>query len=124
MASAVNQMPEHSYIAPTIDRLDKDNAPSQLPALMGPPKQIACYSVNAMGVEFNITSLRYFVTPPLDANLNDGCHSFMRRYKDAIHRPQRLDSVLFACLQSDAKEYLSQADVVLRRGVLVKCVPR
>jgi hypothetical protein len=42
-----------------------------------------------------------------------------------MHQPQRLDSVLLACLQSDsAKEHLLQADVVVRRGVLVKQVPR
>src|SRR5882672_5708896 len=97
---------------------------SQLPgpAIMGPPKQIACYSVTATGIEFNISSLRYFVTPPLGANLDEGCSSFMHRYKNVIHQPQRLDSVLLACLQSGAEESLLRADVVVRRGMLVKCV--
>jgi hypothetical protein len=121
MDRIANQSLERWSIVPT---KDEDVVPSQLPAIMGHPEQIACYSVTATGVEYNITSLRYFVTPPLGTNLNSGCSSFMSRCKDVMHQPQRLDSVLFACLQSDAMEYLLQADVVVRRGVLVKCVLR
>lgn len=111
-------MPEHSSKVFTIDE------DSKLPAVLGPPKQIACYSTTATGVEFNTASLRYFVVPPLHANLYDGGREFMRRYRHVVHQPQRLDSILFACLQSAAKECLSTADIVIRRGVLVKIMCR
>jgi RAT1-interacting protein len=118
----MNETAEYSSPILINGPLHNENTPSQVPAIMGPPKQIACYSVNPTGVEFNISSLRYFVTPPLGANLDKGCFEFMRRYQNVMHEPQRLDSVLLACLQADAKEYLLQADVVVRRGALVKCV--
>ena len=106
----------------TSQPVDKTYGPSELHAIMGPPKQIACYSVTSTGVEFNTASLRYFVTPQLGVDLNNGYYSFMRRYMYTMHQPQRLDNVLFACLQSGAMDYLSRANVVVRRGVLVKCV--
>jgi hypothetical protein len=115
----MNETAEYSSTVLMSGPLHKDNAPSWVPAIMGPSKQIACYSVNPTGVE---SSLRYFVTPPLGANLGEGCSSFMHRYKNVMQEPQRLDNVLLACLQADAKECLLQADVVVRRGVLAKCV--
>lgn len=119
MAFVTSETREYSSLVLTNGSLEDD---SQLPATMGAPRQIACYSVTAAGVEPGISSLRYFVTPPLGADLKFGCQSFMQRYRGVLHRPQRLDSVLLACLKSDAKEYLLQADVVVRRGVLVECV--
>ncbi|KIM76424.1 hypothetical protein PILCRDRAFT_91650 [Piloderma croceum F 1598] len=120
----MNETAEYSSSVLISSPLHNENTPSQVPAIMGPPKQIACYSVNPTGVEFNTSSLRYFVTPPLGANLGKGCFSFMDRYKNVMQEPQRLDNVLLACLQADAKEYLLQADVVVRRGVLVKIMLR
>jgi hypothetical protein len=118
----MNETAEYSSTVLMSGLLHKGGAPSRVPAIMGPPKQIACYSVNPTGVKFNTSSLRYFVTPPLGANLGEGCFSFMHRYRNVMHEPQRLDNVLLACLHGDAKECLLQADVVVRRGLLVKCV--
>ena len=93
---------------------------NNVPAILGPPNQIACYSVTATGVEYNTVSLRYFVPPPLGTNLNDGSLPFMRLHKDDKYCPQRLDNVLLTCLQPEAKDHLLKADVVIRRGVLVR----
>ena len=101
------------------------NVTSKKAAMLGPPNQIACYSMTAKGVEYNTTSLRYFVNPPLGTNLNDGSPSFMHLHKDETRCPQRLDDILLACLESGAKEHLLNVDVVVRRGCLlegtVKC---
>lgn len=89
-------------------------------AILGPPRQISCYSVTPKGVEFNISSLRSLVPPPLGANLRDGLEPFESLHKNEIYRPQRLDNVLLACLQPEAKEQLLKVDIVIRRGVLVR----
>jgi len=41
-------------------------------------------------------------------------------HRNDKHSPQRLDSVLQACLQWGAKDQLLKADVVVRRGLLVR----
>lgn len=59
--------------------------------------------------------------PPLGVDLDKGWSSFERYHSNDLHRPHRLDSVLAACLDDpSAKRHLLQADIVIRRGALVK----
>jgi hypothetical protein len=50
-----------------------------LPAVLGPVKQSACFSICNERLEVDSTAaLRYFVEPPLNVNLRDGLEEFMK----------------------------------------------
>ncbi|KAJ6594873.1 hypothetical protein B0H19DRAFT_1225863 [Mycena capillaripes] len=94
-----------------------------LPALLGPAKQSACFSICDERFEVDgTTALRHFVEPPLNANLRDGLHKFLKLpLKDrAFKRARRLDNVFKTCLESENSEDLLKAEVVTWRGIMTK----
>ncbi|KAJ6594883.1 hypothetical protein B0H19DRAFT_1366627 [Mycena capillaripes] len=94
-----------------------------LPALLGPAKQSACFSICDERLEVDgTTALRYFVEPPLNADLRDGLHKFLKLpLKDrAFKRARRLDNVFKTCLESENSEDLLKAEVVTWRGIMTK----
>ncbi|EGO03105.1 hypothetical protein SERLA73DRAFT_176626 [Serpula lacrymans var. lacrymans S7.3] len=101
-----------------IKRSDATNPSCQLPALLGPPKQISCYSSAADGsVTQDGRSLRYFMYPSLGTDMSQGFPQFLLRHLGG-HVKTPLDSLLRACL--DRPDEISSADVVTWRGILYK----
>ncbi|KAF7368826.1 ADP-ribosylation factor [Mycena venus] len=96
-----------------------------LPALLGPAKQSACFSICNKRLEVDSTSaLRYFVDPPpvTNANLREGLKAFMRLpFKDRVFKlARRLDNVFTMCLDAENSEELLKAEVVTWRGIMTK----
>ncbi|KAJ7657320.1 hypothetical protein DFH06DRAFT_1197965 [Mycena polygramma] len=94
-----------------------------LPALLGPAKQSACFSICNGRLEVDSTAaLRYFVEPPKNANLRDGLSQFLKLPKKdrAFKRARRLDNVFTTCLHSENSEELLKAQVVTWRGIVTK----
>ncbi|KAJ6479411.1 hypothetical protein C8R47DRAFT_1198139 [Mycena vitilis] len=94
-----------------------------LPALLGPAKQSACFSICNKRLEVDSTAaLRYFVEPPQNSNLRDGVNEFMKLPKKdrAFKRARRLDNVFTTCLESENSEELLKAQVVTWRGIVTK----
>ncbi|KAJ7230033.1 hypothetical protein GGX14DRAFT_692017 [Mycena pura] len=86
-----------------------------LPARLGPAKQSACFSVCDSRLEVDSTAaLRYFVHPPMNANIRDGLREFMKR--------PRLDNVFKMCLAAQSSEELLRAEVVTWRGIMTKII--
>jgi RAT1-interacting protein len=82
------------------------------------PYQLTSFSLNeTRELEFNDSSLKYFVDPPKNADLN-------YRYEHWTKRPEeraRLDNLLQACLTKEAKRERRRANVITWRGILTKC---
>ncbi|KAJ7704248.1 hypothetical protein B0H16DRAFT_1828549 [Mycena metata] len=96
-----------------------------LPALLGPAKQSACFSICNERLEVDSTSaLRYLLDPPnpVDVNLREGLDRFLRlpRADRTFQRARRLDNVFELCLASANSEELLDAEVVTWRGILTK----
>lgn len=73
-------------------------------------------SARARTLEWNNSSLRYFVPPPRSAHLGYG-------YERWIKRPEergRLDGLLEACLRQECEGERARAGVVTWRGVVTK----
>ncbi|KAJ7245993.1 hypothetical protein C8J57DRAFT_1361289 [Mycena rebaudengoi] len=101
--------------------LDSSDLPQcALPALLGPPKQAACFSLcNEQLRVDSIAALRYFVHPPKNVNLKAGYDRLshkQRRFK----RVRRPDHILAMCLQSKNNKQLLKAEVITWRGILKK----
>ncbi|KAJ7437763.1 hypothetical protein FB451DRAFT_171430 [Mycena latifolia] len=113
--------PSHSPSIRLINRADPPRCP--LPAVLGPAKQAACFSICDEHLEIDSTSaLRYFAPPPLGANLRDGVEQFMERPLEdrAFQYARRLDTVFTTCLHSENSEELLKAEVVTWRGIMTK----
>jgi hypothetical protein len=94
-----------------------------LPAVLGPAKQAACFSICNERLEVDSTAaLRYFMEPPLDVDLHDGLKEFLKLPVEdrAFKRARRLDNVFTACLDSENSEELLKAEVVTWRGIMTK----
>ncbi|KAJ6479408.1 hypothetical protein C8R47DRAFT_1136715 [Mycena vitilis] len=94
-----------------------------LPALLGPAKQSACLSICDERLEVDSTAaLRYFVKPPLNANLRDGLPEFLDLPLEdrTFRRAKRLDNVFTTCLESKNSGELLSAQVVTWRGIMSK----
>ncbi|KAJ7162432.1 hypothetical protein C8R46DRAFT_1353360 [Mycena filopes] len=96
-----------------------------LPALLGPPKQLACFSICNERLEVDSTAaLRYLRDPPnpIDVDLRDGLDAFLQlpRKDRTFQRARRLDNVFEVCLASANSEELLGAEVVTWRGILTK----
>jgi RAT1-interacting protein len=79
-----------------IKNLDEIDPACTLPAILGKPRQSACFSVSDEKLEIDsMVSLRYFVPPPLNANVRAGLRAFLRQYgtDHSFGRPRRLDNV-------------------------------
>ncbi|KAJ7502644.1 hypothetical protein B0H11DRAFT_1989469 [Mycena galericulata] len=110
----------------TIRLINESDPPRcPIPALLGPPKQSACFSICDERLEVDSTAaLRYFVHPPPDANLRAGLSKFLelplqdRTFQGA----RRLDDVFTTCLVSENSEELLKAEVVTWRGIMRKII--
>ncbi|KAJ7044216.1 hypothetical protein C8F04DRAFT_1069972 [Mycena alexandri] len=96
-----------------------------LPALLGPAKQSACFSICNQRLEVDSnTALRYLLDPfnPVDADLRSGLNTFLQlpREDRTFQRARRLDNVFELCLASANSEELLAAEVVTWRGILTK----
>jgi hypothetical protein len=96
-----------------------------LPAVLGPAKQSACFSVCNERLEVDsVAALRYFVDPPpvLNVNLRDGLEGFLKLpFEDRVFKgARRLDNVFVLCLDSKNSEELLKAEVVTWRGIMTK----
>ncbi|KAJ7648524.1 hypothetical protein B0H17DRAFT_429297 [Mycena rosella] len=113
---------------PTIRLLNVADPPQcPLPALLGPAKQSACFSICGEHLEVDSTAaLRYFVHPPQKANLRSGLNDFMKLpFKDrAFKRARRLDNVFKTCLDARNSDELLKAGVVTWRGIMKKIMLR
>lgn len=89
---------------------------SQPPALQY-PYQLTTFSYSpSRKLEFSNAAMRYYVEPPLGADLS-------YEYDSWIKRPEergRLDGLLEACLRKEVKSERARANVVSWRGVMTK----
>ncbi|KAJ7648527.1 hypothetical protein B0H17DRAFT_1147984 [Mycena rosella] len=113
--------------SPTSRLINLDDPPREcvLPALLGPAKQSACFSVCNKDLKVDSTAaLRYFVQPPLNADLSDGLPQFLERpfLNRAFQRARRLDNVFRTCLESQNSAELLKAEAVTRRGDEEVCI--
>lgn len=116
-------MVAQNHIVTLITVTDPPTCP--LPALLGPAKQSACFSIcNERLVVDSSVSMRYFSHPPMNSNLRDGLREFMNLpLKDrSFQRARRLDNIFTTCLQSAQAEELQKAEIVTWRGILCKPV--
>jgi hypothetical protein len=96
-----------------------------LPAVLGPAKQSACFSICNERLEVDsVSARRYFVDPPpvLNANLRDGLEGFLKLpFEDRVFKgARRLDNAFALCLDSKNSEELLKAEVVTWRGIMTK----
>ncbi|KAJ7099287.1 hypothetical protein B0H15DRAFT_542023 [Mycena belliarum] len=109
---------------PTIRLIGMDDPPRcPLPALLGPAKQAACFSICDERLEVDsTTALRYFSPPALGANLREGLEQFLDLPLEdrTFQYARRLDNVFTACLDSENSEELLKAEVVTWRGIMTK----
>ncbi|KAJ7487227.1 hypothetical protein B0H11DRAFT_1114157 [Mycena galericulata] len=101
--------------------LDSSDPPQcALPALLGPPKQAACFSLcNEQLRVDSIAALRYFAHPPENVNLKAGYDRLSHKQR-SFKRVRRLDHILAMCLQSKNSKQLLKAEVITWRGILKK----
>jgi RAT1-interacting protein len=101
--------------------LDSSDPPQcALPALLGPPKQAACFSLcNEQLRVDSIAALRYFVHPPENVNLKAGYDRLSHKQR-SFKRVRRLDHILAMCLQSKNSKQLLKVEVITWRGILKK----
>ncbi|KAJ7502646.1 hypothetical protein B0H11DRAFT_1989481, partial [Mycena galericulata] len=86
---------------------ESDPPRCSIPALLGPPKQSACFSICDRRLEVDSTAaLRYFVHPPADANLRADLQKFLKlpRKDRVFQRVVRLEDVFTTCLCSENSE--------------------
>ncbi|KAF8198872.1 hypothetical protein K438DRAFT_2016245 [Mycena galopus ATCC 62051] len=98
-----------------------------LPAVLGPPKQSACFSICNERLDIDSTAaLHYFVNPPLNASLRDGLEKFLKLpiQDRTFQRARRLDNVFALSLHSKHSEELLKAEVVTWRGIMTKIMMR
>ncbi|KAJ6573407.1 hypothetical protein DFH09DRAFT_1151755 [Mycena vulgaris] len=111
---------------PTFRLLNSCDAPQvPLPALLGPAKQSACFSICNERLEVDSTAaLRYFRHPSVDADLRDGLQDFMNLpWEDRVHQyARRLDDAFTICLESENSEELLKAEVVAGRGTMKRII--
>lgn len=113
---------------PTKKRAIDSERRLELPSLSTPPKsnppfqqpqQLTSFSYTPERVQvFDDSALRYFISPPENANLN-------HRYDHWIKRPEergRLDGLLKACTRPEVAPECSRANFVTWRGVMTKSV--
>ncbi|KAJ7731310.1 hypothetical protein DFH07DRAFT_847395 [Mycena maculata] len=114
----------HEKWNPFIRLITESDPPRcQVPALLGPPKQSACFSICNERLEVDSTAaLRYFVHPPPQVNLRAGLEQFLNLPEEdrTFQRARRLDNVFTICLHSTNSEELLQAQFVTWRGILRK----
>ncbi|KAJ7880632.1 hypothetical protein B0H13DRAFT_2278711 [Mycena leptocephala] len=101
--------------------LDSSDPPQcALPALLGPPKQTACFSLCNEQLRIDsIDALRYFAHPPENVNLKAGYDRLSHKQR-SFKRVRRLDHILAMCLQSENSKQLLKAEVITWRGILKK----
>ncbi|KAJ6608116.1 hypothetical protein B0H10DRAFT_2439227 [Mycena sp. CBHHK59/15] len=111
---------------PTTCLIESSHPPlCPLPAILGPAKQSACFSICGERLEVDsIAALRYFVHPPENASLRDGLEKFMKLpvQDRCFQRARRLDNVFSTLLQSQNAEELLEAEVVTWRGIMRKII--
>lgn len=94
-------------------------------ASLGAINHIACFSVTPSDeIRYDSSMLRYFVDPPSGADLRAGYYDCLQSNacNSTLGHPNRLDSLVEACLQLGAKQVLKKAHVVTSRGILKRYV--
>lgn len=90
---------------------------SSQPPAMQYPYQLTTFSYSSSRkLEFSNAAMRYYVEPPLGADLS-------YEYDAWIKRPEergRLDGLLEACLRKEVRPERARANVVSWRGVMTK----
>ncbi|KAF5371214.1 hypothetical protein D9758_004117 [Tetrapyrgos nigripes] len=110
------ETPENSHFLPL------EHAPFLAHVRMTPPRQVACYS----RVDFNVynynenSSLTRFEKPKLGP-IALPARLISRKRMTELHRPERVDQLLQACLGTEkGKKALLEADVIAPRNVIYK----
>lgn len=94
------------------------------PAILGPPRHVACFSVSEDRVVHtdDYSSLAVFSPPPIGADLTEGLMSYKKRCNQDPHynHPTRLDHICQMHLESRYAVKMLKAQVTTRRGYMKK----
>ena len=96
-------------------RVDSKNA-IQAPPFQYPFQLVSFSYTPERVLEFNNKALKYYIDPPIGADLTYRIDNWIRRPEDR----GRLDGLLKACLQDQVTPELRRATVVSWRGVMTK----